>query len=99
MLAIPLRLYQTGSKYPGRSLILLVCVTPELQWTHRYFPQGAYMIFDRYFSLMNALHVDWLSRRQLFSLIMDSTALERMAAHVHHDSVTPFHLVVDRLCS
>ena len=30
MLAIPLGLYHTGSEYPGRSTILLVCVNPEL---------------------------------------------------------------------
>ena len=58
MLAIPLELYQTGSEYMGRSPILLVCVTPELQWTHRSFSSGASMIFESYFPLMNVLHVD-----------------------------------------
>ena len=53
MLAIPLGLYQTGLEYPGRSPIVLVSVTPELQCTHRYFPSGASMIFERYFTLMN----------------------------------------------
>ena len=38
----------------------LVCVTPALQWTRRYCPLGASLIFERYFSLTNALHVYWL---------------------------------------
>ena len=66
MLAIPLGLYHTGSKYPGRLPILFVCVTPALQWTRIYCPSGASLIFERYFSLVNALHVYWLWRRHQF---------------------------------
>ena len=33
---IPFGLYQTGFKYPGRSSILLVYVTPELQCKNEY---------------------------------------------------------------
>ena len=60
MLAIPLGLYQTGSEYPGRLPLFLVCVTPVLQLTRRYWPLGASMIFDKYFPLINAFHIDWL---------------------------------------
>ena len=58
MLSIPLGLYHTGSEYTGRSPILLVCVTTMLQWTHRYCPLGESLIFERYFLLKNALHVN-----------------------------------------
>ena len=66
MLAIPLGLYQTGSEYLGRSPTILVCVTPALKWTHEYCTPGASIIFDTYFPLMNAFHIDWLSRRRPF---------------------------------
>ena len=66
MLDIPLGLYQTGSKYPGRSPIVLVCVTPVLQWKCIYCPLGASIIFERYFPLMNALHINRLSIRHKF---------------------------------
>ena len=62
----------------GRSPILLVCVTPALKWTHRYYPSGASLIFERYFLLMNALHVDWLSRRNNFSSSPASSVAARM---------------------
>ena len=58
MLDIPLGLYQTGLEYPGRSPILLVCVTYVLKWTHIYCPLGESLVFEMYFLLMNALHVD-----------------------------------------
>ena len=58
--------------------MLLVCVTPALQWTCKYFPSGASLIFERYFPLMNALLVDWLSRRHHFSSILASAAAARM---------------------
>ena len=58
----------------------LVCVTPALKWTRRYCPSGESLIFERYFSLMNALHVDWLSRRHSFSLILASAAAARMVS-------------------
>ena len=66
MLAIPLRLYQTGLEYPVRSPILLVGVTPALQSTCGYFLLVAYLIFERYFPLMNVLHVYLLSKRHQF---------------------------------
>ena len=78
MLAIPLGLYHTGSEYPGRSPILLVFVTPVLQWTHGYCPLGSYLIFDRYFPLINAFHVDLLSRRHQFSSIPAFAVSSRM---------------------
>ena len=78
MLAIPLGLYHTGSEYPGRSPIVLVCVTPMLQWTRIYYPSGESLIFERYFLLVNAFHVDCLSRRHQFSSIMASAAESRM---------------------
>ena len=90
MLAIPFGLYHTVSEYHRRSPILLVCVTPELQWTHRYFPPGASLIFDRYFSLMNALHVDWLSRRHKFSSILASAGAARMVLPTCMILVSPF---------
>ena len=78
MLAIPLGLYHTGSEYPGRSPIVLVCVTPLFQWKCRYFSSGGSMIFERYFSVINALHINWLSRRRQFSSILASAAAARM---------------------
>ena len=75
MLDNPLGLYQTGSEYPP---ILLACVTPVLQWTCIYCKLGASLIFDTYFPLMNALHVDWLLIRHQFSLISASNAEARM---------------------
>ena len=80
MLYITLGLYHTGSEYPRRSPILLVCVTPELQWTRRYFPSGASLIFERYFPLINAFHFDWLSRRHQFSSILASAEAARMVS-------------------
>ena len=64
----------------GEFTIFLLCVAPSLQWTRRYFPLGASLVFERYFPLMNALHVDWLSRRHKFSLIPFSTAAARMVS-------------------
>ena len=80
MFAIPLGLYHTGSECTGISPILLVCVTPALQWTRRYFPPGVPIIFERYFLLMNALHVDWLSRMNHFSSITASATAARMVS-------------------
>ena len=78
MLAIPFGLYQTRFEYPVHSPIMLVYVTPTLQWTCRYCPSGASMMFARYFLWTKALHVDWLSRRHQFSSIPDSSASARM---------------------
>ena len=69
-------LYRIGIS--GEVTIFWVCVTPALQWTRRYFPLVSSMIFERYFLLMNALHVDWLSRRHQFSSIPASAAAARM---------------------
>ena len=41
--------------------------TSALQWTRRYCPSGASLMFDSYFPLINALHVDWLSIMHQFS--------------------------------
>ena len=73
----PPSIYQ---EYPGRSPILLVCVTSSLQWTRRYCPSRESIIFERYFPLINALHVDWLSRRHKFSSIQASAAATRMVS-------------------
>ena len=78
MFAIHLGLYHTGTEYPRRPPILLVCVTLALQWTRRYFPSGASLTFERYFPLINALHVDWLSRRHQFSSIPAYAAAARV---------------------
>ena len=78
MLDIPLGLYHTRSKYLGRSPMLLVCVTTALQWTHRYYPSGASMIFERYFLFTNVLHVNWWSKRHQFSSITASAAVVNM---------------------
>ena len=59
------------------------CVTPALQWTRRYFPLQASLIFDSYFPLMNALHVNFLSRRHQFSLIKAFTAAARTLLTTH----------------
>ena len=80
MLAIPLGLYRTGSEYPGSSPIFLVCVTPVLQWIRGYFSSVSSLIFDRDFTLVNALNVDWLSRRHQFSLIPESIVAVRMVS-------------------
>ena len=98
--AIPLGLYHTGSEYPGRSPILLVCVTPELQWTRRYFPSGASLMFERYFPLINTLHVDWLSRRHQFSSITASAAAARMVSPTCIMLASPFLtlLLIDWFC-
>ena len=74
MLDIPLGFYQTGSEYLRRCPILFVCVTPALNCTRRYYPQGVSLIFYRYFQLINVLRVYWLSRRQQFSWIPVSAA-------------------------
>ena len=80
MLAIPLGLYHTGSEYPGRSPILLVCVTLAIKWTFIYCPSGASLILERYFLLINALHVDWFPRRHQFQSIPASAASARMVS-------------------
>ena len=72
MFAIPFGLYLTVLYYPGSSQIVLVHVTPALPLRHRYFPSVAPLMFDRYFPLMTAFHVDWLSRRHQFSSILAS---------------------------
>ena len=92
MLDISLGLYQKGSEYPGRSPIFLVCVTPELQWTRRYFPLEASLIFDRYFPLMNALNVKWFLRRPQFSLIPASYAASRMVFSTY--IIMALHLLI-----
>ena len=78
MLDITLGLYQIGLEYMGRSPNLLVCVIPALQWTRRYCTLGSSLIFDWHFTLINALHVDSLSRRYQSSLIPASTATANM---------------------
>ena len=100
MLAIPLGLYHTGLEYLGRSPILLVCVTPTLQWTLRYFPSGTSLIFERYFSLMNSLHVYWLSRRHQFSLIPASAAAASMVSPMFIMMELPLFklLLMDSVC-
>ena len=55
-------------------------VTPVLQWTRRYCPSGAFLVFYRYFPLMKALHVDWLPRRHQFSSITYPAAASRMVS-------------------
>ena len=94
MLSIPLGLYQTGSEYPGRSPILLVCVNPALKWTRRYFPSGASLIFERYFMLMNALHVNWLPRRHQFSLVPASDTVSRMVSPKCIIMALPFFILL-----
>ena len=78
MLSIPFGLYQTGFEYPGRSPILLVYVSTSLQWAYRYCQSEAYLMFDRYLTLMKALHVDWLSRRHPFSSMLSHAASARI---------------------
>ena len=60
------------------SPILLVCVITKLQWTRRYCPLGASLIFESYFPLMNALHFNWFLRRHQFSFKPSSAAADRM---------------------
>ena len=67
-------------------------VTISLQRTRRYFPAGAFLVFDKYLPLMKALHVDLLSRRHQFSSITDSDATARMV------SFTCITLVLPLLC-
>ena len=95
-----LGVYHTGSEYPGRSPILLVCVTPALQWTRRYFPSGASLMFESYFPLINALHVDWLSRRHQFSSIPASAAAAWMVSPTCIILASPFltMLLIDWFC-
>ena len=50
----------------GEVANFLMCVTPVLQWTRRYFPSGSSLIFESYFTLMNALHVNLLLIRHQF---------------------------------
>ena len=80
ILDIPLWLYHTGSEYLGRSPIVLVGVTPALQWKHRYFLLGTSLIFERFVLLMNAFHVNWLLRRHQLSSIMYSATAARMVS-------------------
>ena len=70
--------------------IFFVFVTPALQWTCIYFPSGASLIFERYFTLMNALHVNWLSRRHQFSSIPASAAAARMVSPTCIMLASPF---------
>ena len=83
MLAIPFGSYHTGFEYTGRSPVLLVVVTPELQWTSRYFPSGESTMFDRYLPLVKALHVDWLLRRYHFLSIPASDTSSTMVSTTH----------------
>ena len=78
MLEIPLVLYHIRLEYPGRSPILLMGVTPALKWTRRYCPSVESLIFERYFPLMNVLHVDWLLIRHQFLSITASAEAARM---------------------
>ena len=59
---------------------MLVCVTPALQLKRRYCPSGKSLISERYFMLMNALHVNWLLRKHQIILIMASSAAARMVS-------------------
>ena len=97
MLDIPLGLYQTGSEYPGRSPTLLVCVTPAFQFTRRYWPSGAYMIFERYFMLMNA-KACWLVVEKALILINSGLRWDSQdgIAHANFTGVSLFHIVIDR---
>ena len=94
MLAITLELYQTGSGYTGRSPILLVCVTTKLQWTRIYLPLGTFLIFERYFPLMNALHVYWYLRRQQISLILNYATSDRMVSPTCIMLTLPFFILL-----
>ena len=79
---------------------MLVFVNPALQWTHTYCPLGASLIFESYFLLMNALHVDWLSRRHQFSTIPASDAAARMVLPtcIILASPLPILLFTDSVC-
>ena len=79
---------------------MLVCVTPVLQWIHRYFPYGASLIFERYFLLLNALHVDWFSMRHQFSSITASAAAARMVSPICIMLALPFFtlLLIGSVC-
>ena len=100
MLAIPLELYHTILKYPGRSPIFLLYGNTALQWAHRYFPSGVSLVFERYFPLMNALHVDWLSRRHQFSSIPASAVSARMVSPTCIILAIPFFtlLLIGSVC-
>ena len=94
MLDIPFGFYYPGFEYPGRSLTLLVYVTPASKWTHRYYPLGESMMFDRYLLLMKELNVDWLLRSHKFSsLLASAAASSRMVYPTHIMSV--LHLLYD----
>ena len=94
MLDIPLGLYQIRSEYLGRSPTVLVCVTPALQWKRRYCPSGASLIFERYFLLMNVLHVDQLSRSHQSSLILTFAEAARMVLPTFIMLVLPFFILL-----
>ena len=51
-----------------------------LQWTRWYCPPGSSLMFESYFPLINAFHVNWLSRRHQFSSIPASAAASRMVS-------------------
>ena len=74
--------------------MLLVYFTPVLQWTRRYFLLGAFLIFENYFRLMNALHVDWLSIRHQLSLILASVVASRMVSLTCIIMVLPFFILL-----
>ena len=80
MLDIALGLYQAVFEYPGRSPMLLVYVTPALQWKHIYCPSEVFLMFDRSFPLMKAFHVNLLPRRHQFSSIPDYFAAANMVS-------------------
>ena len=80
MLDILFGLYQIEFEYPEMSPILLVHVTPSLQCTCRYFPSGASQMFDGYFPLMKALHVELFSRRHHFLSIPSSDFISSMVS-------------------
>ena len=45
----PLKIIPDRIRISGEVTIILVCVTPELQYTRRYCPLGASLISERYF--------------------------------------------------
>ena len=58
------------------------------------------MIFERYFPLINALHVDWFSRRHQFSSILASSAAARMVLPTCNMLASTFLklLLIDSVC-
>ena len=97
MLTIPFGLYQTVLEYPGRSPILLVCVTNVLQWTRRFFSIGSISDIWEVFSIDECFSC-WLVFNKAPILIHSGLCWVSQdgIAHVHYAGVTPFHPVVGR---